>query len=85
MDNGFAASSSTGKLIVLKYLKGYATLKSRSCFCLHFRPYDDVGLILVQGRSLLGSKMLLCLYVSIGGNTPFWIQGVIYLVTESKQ
>ena len=44
----------------------YATPKSRSCFCLPFRPKDDAVLwILVQGRSLLGSKMLRYLYVSV--------------------
>ena len=48
-------------------LKGYTTPKSRSCFCLHLRPKDDVVVsILVQGRSLLGSKIQRCLYVSVG-------------------
>ena len=56
------------------YLKGYTTPKSRSCFCLHFRPKDDdvvVVSILVQERSHLGSKMLRCLYVSVG-ETPLF-------------
>ena len=44
-----------------KKLKGYATSKSRSCLCLHFRPKDDVVVsILAQGKSLCGSKMLRC-------------------------
>ena len=48
-------------------LKRYATSKIRSCFCLQFRPkHDDVVSILVQGRSLLGSKMQRFLYVSVG-------------------
>ena len=49
-------------------LKGYATPRRRLglCFCLHFRPKDDVGIsILVQGKSLFESKMLRCLYVSV--------------------
>ena len=28
--------------LIFKQLKEYATPKSRSCFCLHFRPKDDV-------------------------------------------
>ena len=40
-----------------KELKGNATPKSRSCFRLHFRlKDDDVVSILVQRKSLLGSK-----------------------------
>ena len=46
-------------------LKGSATPKSRSCFCLHLRPKDDVVIsILIQGKSFFGSKMLHCLHVS---------------------
>ena len=55
-----------------RHLKVYTTPISRSCFCLHFRPKDDVVVsILVQGRSLLGSKMLRCLYVSVGETSFF--------------
>ena len=56
----------------IRRLKGYATPTSRSCFCLHLRPKDDVVVsILVQGKSLFESKMLRCLYVSVG-ETPLF-------------
>ena len=69
----------------LIYLKGYTTPKSRSWFCLHFWPKDDVVVsILVQGRSLLGSRILLFVCF-LRGNAPFLIQRVISLVQESNQ
>ena len=66
-------------LLVLLDLKGYTTPKSRSCFCLHFRP--KIVSILVEGRSLLGSKCnIVCTFPL--GNAPFWIQRVISLVPK---
>ena len=53
-------------------LKGCKTLNSRLCFCLHFKPRDDVVVsILVQGKSLFRSKMLCCLYISVGAAPLF--------------
>ena len=70
----------------ISLLKGYATPKSRLCFCLHFRPKDDVVVsILAQGKSLFGSKNA-TLFVRIRrGNAHFGIQRVISLAPESKQ
>ena len=51
-------------------LKGYASPKSSSCFCLHFRRKDDAVIsILVQTREItLLIQNATCLYVS--GETP---------------
>ena len=57
-------------------------LKVGHVFVLHFRPKDDVVVsILVQGISLLGSKMLRCVYASVGKK----YKKMISLVQESKQ
>ena len=76
----------TDKKNMVFFLKGYITPKSRSCFCLQFRPKDDVVVsILVQGRSLLGSRILRYLYVFVEETPLLLIQRVISLVPESKQ
>ena len=74
-----AASSSSSPL------KGYATPKSRLCFCLHFRPKDDVVVsILLQGKHSLNQKCLVvCPFRRV--NAPLFIKRVISLVPESKQ
>ena len=66
LKNFYSNIISNSSFIYAISLKGYATPKSKWCFCLHFRPKDDV--VMVQGKSLFGSKMLRCLYVS--GETP---------------
>ena len=60
------STNKTDKLQLMILLKGYSTHKSRSCFCLHCRPKDDVAVsILVQGKSLSGTQMLRYLYVFV--------------------
>ena len=56
----------------IKSLKEYTTPKSRSCFCLHFRPKDDVIVsILAEGKSLSEQKNSRSQYVSVG-ETPLF-------------